>query len=133
MVRLVKSETEFVQDSGAEQAQILRCDVVSANTVVSGEVRVEAIRHIARYLGRVAAEDPVFRGEIVVDPREILVLIQNRRHGSDYVDVQDIFRSELRQRQVGIDEVLRIAINAAGRNDIRDASGRVGSAYSVRR
>ena len=56
----------------------------------------------------------------MIDAREVLVLVQNVRHRLNDVHVQDVLRGKLRQRQVRVHEVLRILVDAAGRDNVRD-------------
>src|SRR5436190_7395972 len=100
--------------------QMLKRDIVVLDPLRAREAGVEVVDYVVTAHGGEPAEYLVVRAELVIDAGEILILIQDVGHRSDDIDVEDIFRCELRQRQVCVDEVLGIFINAAWRNPIRN-------------
>lgn len=76
-----------------------------------------------------AFEDLILAAELVIDEGEILVLIKNIGNRANDVDIRHSRRSEQRQWEMLIDEVLGILVDAAGGHGVRDvpAESRNGS------
>ena len=65
--------------------------------------------------------------------REVLVLIEDIWDGFDGIDIEDVCRGELRERNKLVQQRLRVLVDAAGRDDICNSAGCVGEWHAVGR
>src|SRR6266404_3886452 len=122
VIHLVEADTKFVERRRAERMQILASDVVILYPLGAREVRVDVVNLVVPVHRGEAPEDFVLGAELVIDAGKVLVLVENVWNRPDDVGIQNIVRSKLRQRQVRVDEVLGVLVDAAGGDDVGDVA-----------
>src|SRR5689334_2030475 len=96
---------------------VLERHVVILDVLSIRERRKQVADVVLAFLDCHAAENTVLRTEVVVDTREVLVLVKDVGDGLDRIDVEDVGRVELRKRYKLVQQRLRVLVNTAGRDN----------------